>query len=117
MLFKPLILVALNLLRTPLRAISEPWSLLYAQGHHADGDISDDEYKRMVRSIVRLQCKPEHDREEGGVAFLSVYHNFDSVALTQSCHSKLTQFTTVIEKDLDNFLHKLLSSLVQIRHR
>ena len=44
------------------RTMSEPWSLVHAHGLFNTKKISMPEYKRLLRSIVRLQCKKEHGR-------------------------------------------------------
>ena len=47
--------------RTPkTRTMSEPWSLVHIHGHFNQGLISMAEYKRILRNVVRLLCKPEN---------------------------------------------------------
>ncbi len=45
------------------RAMSEPWAFNHAHAHYNNGDISMSELRLLVRSIMRLQCKPENDTE------------------------------------------------------
>ena len=46
--------------RTPrTRTMSEPWSLVHIHGHFNQRLISMAEYKRLLRNVVRLLCKPE----------------------------------------------------------
>ena len=45
------------------RSMSEPWSFVHIHRHFRCGLISMPEYKRLVRSVVRLLCKREHGRE------------------------------------------------------
>ena len=50
--------------RTPeTRSISEPWSFMHIHRHFRCGLFSTPEYKRLVRSVVRLQCKRERSRD------------------------------------------------------
>ena len=50
--------------RTPKsRTMSEPWSLVHIHGHVNQRLISMSEYKRLLRNVVRLLCKPEHNRD------------------------------------------------------
>ena len=50
--------------RTPKTcAISEPWSLVHVHRHFVCRIISAAEYQRLVRSVVRLQCKRLHSRD------------------------------------------------------
>ena len=51
------------------RAISEPWSLVHIHGHFNCGRISMAEYKRLLRSVVQLQCKKEHTKEVDHIFF------------------------------------------------
>ena len=46
-----------------MRAMSEPWSLLHVHGHFNCGRISMAEYKRLLRSMIRLLCKKENKKE------------------------------------------------------
>ena len=45
------------------RTMSEPWSLVHVHGLFNMKKISMLEYRRLLRSVVRLQCKRERDRE------------------------------------------------------
>ena len=50
--------------RTPKTcAISEPWSFVHVHRHLVARIISEAEYKRLLRSVVRLQCKRVHSRD------------------------------------------------------
>ena len=50
--------------RTPKsHTMSEPWSFVHLHGHYNQGLISLAEYKRLLRSTVRLLCKPEKNRD------------------------------------------------------
>ena len=50
--------------RTPKAFVmSEPWAWMHIHGHYIGNDISMAEYKRLLRSAVRLQCKREHTRD------------------------------------------------------
>lgn len=52
--------------RTPKsRTMSEPWCLVHLHGHLNQRLLSMAEYKRLLRNLVRLLCKPEknHDIE------------------------------------------------------
>ena len=44
------------------RSMSEPWSFVHIHRHFCCGLISMAEYKRLMRSVVRLLCKQEHSR-------------------------------------------------------
>lgn len=46
-----------------VRAMSEPWIFLHLHGHYRTNKITMDEYKRLIQSSVRLQCKKEHKKE------------------------------------------------------
>ena len=43
--------------------MSEPWSLVHVHGLFNTKQLSMPEYQRLLRSVVRLQCKKEHKRE------------------------------------------------------
>ena len=43
--------------------MSEPWSLVHVHGLFNTKKVSMPEYQRLLRSVVRLQCKREHGRE------------------------------------------------------
>ena len=44
--------------RTPKsKVMSEPWCLVHSHGHFMQGLLSMAEYKRLLRNLVRLQCK------------------------------------------------------------
>ena len=45
------------------RSMSEPWSFVHIHRHFCCGLISMAEYKRLMRSVVRLLCKQEHSRD------------------------------------------------------
>ena len=45
------------------RSMSEPWAFVHIHRHFRCGLISMVEYKRLVRSAVRLLCKQEQTRE------------------------------------------------------
>ena len=50
--------------RTPkCHTMSEPWSFVHIHGHYNQGLISLAEYQRLLRSTVRLLCKPEKKRD------------------------------------------------------
>ena len=50
--------------RTPKAFVmSEPWAWMHIHGHYIGNDISMAEYKRLLRSAVRLQCKREKNRD------------------------------------------------------
>ena len=50
--------------RTPKSlTMSEPWSFVHIHGHYNEGLISLAEYRRLLRSTVRLLCKPEKNRD------------------------------------------------------
>ena len=50
--------------RTPkVLVMSEPWALVHMHGHYISKNISMAEYRRVLRSVVRLQCKREHGRD------------------------------------------------------
>ncbi len=44
-----------------VRAMSEPWAFVHAHGLYLSGQVSMAEYERLLRSVVRLQCKREND--------------------------------------------------------
>ena len=46
-----------------VRTMSEPWSLVHVHGLFNTKKISMPEYKRLLRSVVRLQCKRERGRD------------------------------------------------------
>ncbi len=45
-----------------VRTMSEPWTLVHLHGHYVNRLIALAEYKRLLRSAIRLQCKKEHKR-------------------------------------------------------
>ena len=50
--------------RTPkTHTMSEPWSLVHIHGHFNQRLISMAEYKRLLRNVVRLLCKPSMKQE------------------------------------------------------
>ena len=50
--------------RTPkTQTMSEPWSFVNLHGHYNQGLISQAEYRRLLRSTVKLLCKPLQNRE------------------------------------------------------
>ena len=50
--------------RTPkTKVMSEPWCLVHIHGHFNKRLISLPEYKRLLRNLVRLQCKPEQGQD------------------------------------------------------
>ena len=50
--------------RTPkTRTMSEPWALVHIHGHFNQKLISMAEYKRLLRNLVRLLCKPDKSQD------------------------------------------------------
>ena len=50
--------------RTPKsRTMSEPWCLVHIHGHFNQRLMSIAEYKRLLRNLVRLLCKPERNKD------------------------------------------------------
>ncbi len=45
------------------RVMSEPWVFNQAHQHYINGDISMSELRLLVRSTMRLLCKPENDTQ------------------------------------------------------
>ena len=57
-------LLSQMIFRTPkTHTISEVWSFVHIHGHYNQGLISLAEYRRLLRSTVRLTCKPEKNRD------------------------------------------------------
>lgn len=51
------------LARVPgVQVMSEPWSLLHLHGHYNQGRIKLPDYRNLIRSIVRIQCKKIHGK-------------------------------------------------------
>ena len=43
--------------------MSEPWSFNHLHSHYVNGKIEYDNLRRLVHSVVRLQCKRERNTE------------------------------------------------------
>ena len=44
--------------------MSEPWATVVAHTNYVQGKITHqgDDYARIIRACIRLQCKPEHNK-------------------------------------------------------
>lgn len=62
-----------------LRAQSEPWSFVHVQGMYIRREIPHAEYLRLIRSCMRLQCKPEH--REGNEYLMIKFNCFAAAQL------------------------------------
>lgn len=50
--------------------LSEPWSFVHIHGHYNMGRVSWDETNRLLRSAIRLQCKPDGLEQENKKAIV-----------------------------------------------
>ncbi len=56
--------VAQMMARVPnCRVMSEPFTFVHAHAHYMQGHYSEEEYKRLLRSIMWVQCKKENEAD------------------------------------------------------
>jgi hypothetical protein len=57
-------LLSQMLSRVPrVRVMSEPWAFVHIHGLLIQGKVDMDEYRRLVRSVTRVQCKRDIDSQ------------------------------------------------------